>query len=77
MSSESDNLDRATEVEESFRDAALRRLQRQEKVPPEFDGKSCTECDFEIPQGRLALGKFRCVECQDFREKSGKMFVRQ
>jgi RNA polymerase-binding transcription factor DksA len=77
MANESDNLDRATEVEESFRDAAMRRLQRQEKVPSEFDGMSCTECDCEIPQGRLALGKFRCVECQDFREKSGKMFVRQ
>lgn len=37
---------------------------------PDFDGLHCIEpdCGAEIPAGRLALGKIRCVDCQALRE---------
>jgi RNA polymerase-binding transcription factor DksA len=31
---------------------------------PDFDGVHCVKCDVEIPPGRLALNKVRCVDCQ-------------
>ncbi len=44
---------------------------------PDFDGRTCVEpdCGAEIPAGRLALGKVRCVECvarQELKDK-GKL----
>jgi len=41
---------------------------------PDFDGKSCLDCgEFIIPE-RLALGRIRCVICQERLEKKSKMF---
>ena len=31
---------------------------------PDFDGKTCLDCEDEIPKERLALHKIRCIECQ-------------
>ena len=41
---------------------------------PDFDGVHCVEpdCEIEIPTARLALGKVRCVDCQELLEK-GKL----
>lgn len=36
---------------------------------PDFDGKHCVDCEIEIPEARLALGKVRCVDCQSLKEK--------
>ncbi|MFN9030129.1 MAG: TraR/DksA C4-type zinc finger protein [Betaproteobacteria bacterium] len=36
---------------------------------PDFDGKHCVDCEIEIPEARLAMGKVRCVDCQSLREK--------
>lgn len=37
---------------------------------PDFDGESCVECGGEIPAGRLALAKVRCVPCQEVLENA-------
>ena len=37
-----------------------------------FDGSHCVECEDEIPAPRLALGKVRCVPCQQLRERGVK-----
>lgn len=39
---------------------------------PEFDGETCIGCGDDIPEGRLALGKVRCVICQTIRERKAK-----
>lgn len=39
---------------------------------PEFDGESCVGCGDTIPEGRLALGKVRCVICQTIKERKAK-----
>jgi len=38
---------------------------------PDFDGVHCVEeaCGVEIPAPRLALGKVRCVDCQQLLER--------
>ena len=33
----------------------------------------CLDCGEEIPQGRLELGKIRCIECQEFLEKRQRL----
>lgn len=71
----SDQCDIAAENEERFRTEAIRQACAQAKVPEEFDGLHCTECEEEeIPEARLALGKFTCVDCQTFLEKQKKHF---
>ena len=68
-----DSLDHASDVEQAFRDAALKAARTEEPVPKDFDGESCYDCGSDIPEGRLALGKFRCVGCQAAREKRYKL----
>ena len=36
---------------------------------PEFDGYHCIDCAEGIHPVRLAMGKVRCMECQDFLER--------
>lgn len=38
---------------------------------PDFDGAHCVseDCGIEIPAGRLALGKVRCIDCQTLLER--------
>ena len=36
---------------------------------PDFNGLDCVDCLEPIPAARLALGRVRCVECQERREK--------
>ena len=68
-----DSLDHASEVEQAFRDSALKAARTEEPVPKDFDGESCYTCGLDIPAQRLALGKFRCVECQTAKEKNAKL----
>ena len=66
-------IERAEELERAEREEALRKAARA--CAPEFhqffDGKHCIEddCGEEIPPGRLALGKIRCVTCQWIKER--------
>jgi RNA polymerase-binding transcription factor DksA len=64
----------AERLEESFRDKALAdvRARAEEAVPQDFDGKTCYDCGEAIPVKRLALSKFRCVGCQETKERGSK-----
>ena len=68
-----DSFDQASEVEQGFRDAAIAAARFNESKPKEFDGENCYDCGLEIPTARLALGKFRCVDCQSNKERKDKL----
>lgn len=74
MDNYSDSLDAVAELEESFRQAAIKATLIVEPTPIDFDGKYCYDCDIPIPKARLDLGKFRCVDCQDHKERNQRMF---
>ena len=73
----------AAEQEERERVAGIKRAQlanlpeHQQRLAngdlmyPGFDG-TCVGCGDEIPEGRLALGKVRCVVCQTIKERRAK-----
>ncbi len=68
-----DSFDHASVVEQNFRDAAVKAAGWVEPTPKDFDGETCYDCGSDIPEGRLALGKFRCIGCQAAREKRYKL----
>lgn len=69
--SEEKQMEQAEALSESFRDKALAdvRARANEAVPQDWDGETCYERGCEIPKVRLALGKFRCVACQELIER--------
>ena len=69
-----DSLDHASDVEQAFRDAAITAARAQARKPAGFDGENCYDCGLEIPAGRLALGKFRCVDCQGAIDLGRKLY---
>lgn len=66
-------MEHAAALELLHRDTAIAAVANQvcQEHDPSFDGVHCIEpdCGDEIPEGRLALGKIRCVACQAWREK--------
>lgn len=73
-----DVLDRASDLTQELTDSAIaeqRRKARPEQVQ-NADGSwpvtECVDCDAEIPPGRLALGRIRCVYCQEAVERRGR-----
>ena len=40
---------------------------------PAFDGAGCVDCAEAIPPARLALGKVRCVPCQELLERARRL----
>lgn len=48
-------------------------LLNQPETHPDFDGKNCIDCAYEIPKERLEMKKIRCVDCQqeleDYRKR--------
>ena len=71
-----DIIDKAGDAVEACLADAERRA-RGKSAPeshPDFDGQHCVEesCGVEIPVGRLALGKVRCIDCQQLKEQ-GKL----
>ena len=70
---EPDTLDQASKLERIAVSEGLQRVQRSKESPPsDFDGRHCTECGNEIPEGRLATGAFRDITCQERMEKARK-----
>lgn len=71
-----DAIDHATETSQQLleKDIANARAGAAPESDPRFDGKSCVEedCGVAIPAGRLALGRIRCVECQELIERRGR-----
>lgn len=69
-----DLVDRAQRTVEVCTEEAERRIRSQvgPETHPDFDGQHCVICEEPIPVARLALGKVRCVYCQEYLEK-GKL----
>lgn len=79
MANHADLLDKANEVAQMYADEGLRAVQlknRPEQIQNE-DGTwpitECVECDIDIPAVRLALGRVRCVHCQEEKEKKQRV----
>lgn len=75
-----DDLDRASwltqqttddAVEEQRRRAAPEQVQNEDGTWPHTE---CVDCDSEIPEARLALGRVRCVVCQEVLERREKQY---
>lgn len=72
-----DPLDEAASLAASLAEggiAAARRANAPE-THPDFDGESCLDCETPIPEKRLAMGKIRCVSCQELLERRAKQHV--
>ena len=71
----SDDIDQANELAQRMNDAAV--AQAMAKSLPEQiqrpDGSwpvtECDDCGIDIEPGRVALGKVRCLTCQEALEK--------
>ena len=62
---QTDIHDKASDVEASFREAAIREVQaRLVESHPDFNGADCVDCSEEIPPLRLQMCRIRCVGCQ-------------
>lgn len=51
--------------------AAATRRQCMEPWASEWDGLTCLECEDDLPVQRIALGRVRCVKCQEYIELHG------
>lgn len=73
-----DEADAASALELRFHQEALRGALARggEGIAPRFDGVHCIDCDAEIPAGRRALGKDRCIDCQEAVERRVRGFRR-
>lgn len=74
----SDVLDQAQAINEQHQESSLA-MARAKLLPEQVknpDGTwpfpDCKDCGDEIPEGRLALGKIRCLSCQDILERRSK-----
>ena len=80
MDKHADPLDKASEIAQMYADHGLQAVQR--KVKPEQvqneDGTwphlECVDCSVEIPEQRLALGKVRCIDCQEIIERRASAY---
>ena len=71
-----DIIDTANAFAARLNDDALDRA-RGKSAPethPDWNGLNCVDCGDEVHRVRLALGKVRCMSCQDVLEKQAKRF---
>jgi RNA polymerase-binding transcription factor DksA len=75
---EADVLDQASQTSELFIEAGIAASVDAcaPETHPDFDGKTCVECGDDIPDGRLALMRVRCVRCQERVERRARSFSR-
>jgi RNA polymerase-binding transcription factor DksA len=75
---QADALDEAAQLTATLTEGAIEAARRANapEIHPDFDGETCLDCGNDIPAGRLALGKIRCVECQSIREHRGRQSAR-
>lgn len=62
-----DDADLASALESSLLSKALKD-HKQKMAPqnhPNFDGIHCIDCEDEIPEGRLKMGRIKCTDCQE------------
>lgn len=66
-----DQLDFASELQDELNAQGVAKS-RDALLPQRhalFNGADCLDCGEEIPAGRLAMGRMRCVKCQTKKEK--------
>ena len=68
-------MDAAQEQQDKNNREALAAVQARvlPESDPDFDGKHCIDGGEPIPKARLALGKIRCVKCQEAVELHDKL----
>ena len=73
-----DENDRASNAEFTHNQDSLERIRALAKPEshPDFDGSHCVDCGDRIPKQRLALGRVRCVACQELLERQSPRHVR-
>ncbi|MCO1336328.1 TraR/DksA C4-type zinc finger protein [Microbulbifer sp. OS29] len=67
-----DLFDQASQLEQQERDSVLAAQcdRSRQKIPSR---ENCKDCDEPIPSARRAFGGVtRCIECQEFFEKTGR-----
>lgn len=65
-----DENDRASLIEQAHLEECLDRNRcGREKAPDDFDGQHCVDCGDKIHEKRLAHKLFRCIGCQEQKEK--------
>ncbi|MBN3968531.1 TraR/DksA family transcriptional regulator [Pseudomonas gregormendelii] len=69
-----DVFDRATEVEDAYREAAIAAQLAQAKRPNQASASHCEDCNVEIPEQRRVIlpGVLLCVDCQSIHEQLGR-----
>lgn len=74
-----DELDMASEMEMIFNEEAQQAVaaRLQPETHPDFDGRHCIECEDELPELRLTMGRIHCVSCQQRIENEKKVYGRQ
>ena len=77
-----DELDRAAAVSDAHNQSCIADAQyaarpQQHQLP---DGSwpitACITCGDDIPEGRVALAKIKCLSCQESEERKGAMYAR-
>lgn len=73
----SDESDRASFIEAEANSAAIEavRMRAAPEADASFDGKACIDCQEPIPKLRLAMGRVRCVSCQEIKENRSRFHV--
>lgn len=66
------HFEHAAKLEQMMRDKAMERAKEKEArlhaKPENFDG-TCPLCEVEIPQARIELGYYICIECREKQEQ--------
>lgn len=58
-------IEQASRISEAVIDSAIALARRQQTAPPpNWDNRSCTICEDEIPSIRLRYNFHTCVSCQ-------------
>lgn len=77
-----DPLDQATQHEENQR-AISEKAVRARAAPEQVQNKDgswpvteCIDCGSDIGEGRLELGKVRCIRCQELKDRKDKLYGR-
>lgn len=67
-----DFIDDAQAVNELHQRVSLmnQQVKMQPEKHPDFDGKHCVDCGVKIPKERLAFGRVRCADCQEYKERA-------
>lgn len=78
----SDEIDRANFIADMANQEAvehyryLARPEQQKDAEGNWETSECVDCGKDIEDGRLAMGKVRCFDCQTIKEKKERLYAR-